>query len=302
MSLFQLRFSASPDQVEVLEDLFFELEGGEHWNVFLSLKEQAVTVSGVFKTAEAARENWQCIRSFVEEAVGHPVEIAEEELDDQSWQESYKEHFQPWSHGSIHWVPEWLKESYELPEGHAALYLDPGMAFGTGNHETTRLCVVRLVEWLAGQQESGKQLDDLTVCDAGCGSGILALSAYLLGLHRVEGFDYDPDSVRISEENAEKNGMSGAVAFYEADLDSGFKDETYDLVLANILAAVLEQYPERLINTVKPGGCLVLSGILAKEAQALQEKFEAVSAKLGRAGRWESRELGEWADVVFYSA
>jgi len=302
MSLYQLSFSASAEQVEALEDLFFELEGGEHWNVFLSLKDQQVTVSGVFEDADAAHQNWECVQSFLEEVVGRKIELREEELDDKSWQESYKEHFQPWSHGSIHWVPEWLKESYELPEGHAALYLDPGMAFGTGNHETTRLCVIRLVDWLEDCRKQGLDTDELTVCDAGCGSGILALSASLLGLKKLEGFDYDPDSVRISEENAEKNGMVGKVAFYEGDLDSGFSKAPYDLVLANILAAVLEQYPERLIKTVKPGGCLVLSGILAKEAEALQQKFEAVAEQLGRAGRWESRVLGEWADVVFYSA
>src|SRR5690606_20866337 len=95
-------------------------------------------------------------------------------LGDADWRDSYKEHFKAWQFGRLHWVPVWQRESFTLPEGDAVLWLDPGLAFGTGNHETTRLCVERLVTLTEERGPVGR------VVDAGCGSGILALSAALL--------------------------------------------------------------------------------------------------------------------------
>src|SRR5690606_13383313 len=99
------------------------------------------------------------------------------------------------------WVPVWERASYQVTNDDVVVWLDPGLAFGTGNHETTRLCCERLVSW------SGARAREARVVDAGCGSGILALSAARLGFDDVRGFDHDAEAVRVSEENAALNEL-----------------------------------------------------------------------------------------------
>jgi len=178
-----------------------------------------------------------------------------------------------------------------VPEGHEVLWLDPGLAFGTGNHETTRLCVERVVSF----SERVSDLAATRVIDAGCGSGILALSAAKLGFGSVVGFDNDSEAVRVSEENAALNELTGAVTFYEGDLVSGLAGRQAELVLANILAPVLIEFAANLVAAVAPGGTLVLSGILASEGEAVRAAF----ARAAPDWHFEERQmLGEWCDVV----
>jgi ribosomal protein L11 methyltransferase len=211
-------------------------------------------------------------------------------LGDADWRDSYKEHFKAWQFGRLHWVPVWERGNFSLPEGDAVLWLDPGLAFGTGNHETTRLCVERLVTWTEEHGAHGR------VVDAGCGSGILALSAALLGFTDVRGFDNDPEAVRISQENAALNGMSNRVRFSVADVADGLAglDASVDMLLANIQADVLVQFARQLTAAVAPGGTLVLSGILADENSQVRAAFEH------HAMNWSvnARVMGEWSDVV----
>src|SRR5690606_39178015 len=127
-------------------------------------------------------------------------------------------------------------------------WLDPGMAFGTGNHETTRLCCERLALYAARCGNAGR------VIDAGCGSGILALSAAKLGFGGVAGFDNDAEAIRVSRENAELNGLAGKVDFYVGDLITGLAGRQAELVLANIQSDVLIRFVEELCRTVAPGG------------------------------------------------
>ena len=135
---------------------------------------------------------------------------------------------------------------------------------------------------------------DQRVIDAGCGSGILALSAALLGYRDVAGFDNDLEAVRVSEENAALNGLEGKVQFRLGDLVTGFADGPGDVVFANILANVLIQYARELTAAVAPGGTLILSGILAVEVAQVQAAFAAVVPSW----RQESRVMGEWSDVL----
>jgi ribosomal protein L11 methyltransferase len=168
------------------------------------------------------------------------------------------------------------------------LWLDPGMAFGTGNHETTRLVVERMVGIAARTGAQGR------VIDAGCGSGILALSAVLLGYGNVAAFDNDAEAVRVSEENAELNGLSGRVEFYVGDLISGLAGRQAELVLANIQADVLMRFANELCAAVAAGGSLVLSGILSQELERVRTTFVA----LVPAWEIETRILGEWSDLT----
>jgi ribosomal protein L11 methyltransferase len=214
-------------------------------------------------------------------------------LADADWRDSYKAHFKAWQFGRLHWVPVWERETFSLPPGDAVLWLDPGLAFGTGNHETTRLCVERLVTLAEEGSTEGRR-----VIDAGCGSGILALSAALLGFREVIGFDNDPEAVRISEENAALNGLAGRVQFFAGDLESGLAGRQAEIVLANIQADVLMRFARELVAAVAPGGTLVLSGILANENAKLRTAFESVAPK------WtiNARTMGEWSDVVLTRA
>jgi ribosomal protein L11 methyltransferase len=228
-------------------------------------------------------------------------------LGNRDWKDSYKAHFKAWKFGRLHWVPIWEKDTYALPAGDVAIWLDPGLAFGTGNHETTRLCIERLVtlEALEAPSDKGQGASDkgagavadkakARVIDAGCGSGILALSAAKLGYRTVEAFDNDPEAVRVSEENAAMNGAAGAVRFFVGDLVSGLAGRQAEIVLANIQADVLMRFAKELVGAVAPGGVLILSGILAHENEQVRAAFAAVVP----GWRVEARVMGEWSDVL----
>jgi len=188
----------------------------------------------------------------------------------------------------LHWVPIWERATFQLPADEAVIWLDPGLAFGTGNHETTRLCAERLVTLADSRGVTGK------VVDAGCGSGILALSAVRLGFGDVSGFDNDPEAVRVSEENAALNELTGRVRFHTADLAAGLPAESADIVLANILGDVLIKFAPLLIGAMKPQGVLVMSGILAEEIAKVRAAFTTLVPD------WacDSRLMGEWADLM----
>jgi ribosomal protein L11 methyltransferase len=211
-------------------------------------------------------------------------------LPDSDWKFSYREHFKAWTFGRLHWVPVWERESFQLPQGHSVLWLDPGMAFGTGNHETTRLCIERLVEF-EGRLPQGT-LARTRVVDAGCGSGILALSAQLLGFRDVSGFDNDPEAVRVSIENADLNGLQG-VRFAVSALPEGLGSGDAGVILANIQSDILVRHVGALTGAVAPGGMLAMSGILSSEAGMVLGAFGPAT----RGWSTDSRILGEWCDV-----
>ena len=215
-------------------------------------------------------------------------------LADQDWRDSYKAHFKAWRFGPLHWVPVWERETFRLSPGEQVLWLDPGLAFGTGNHETTRLCVERLVALAAGHTGQASNRRKRRVIDAGCGSGILALSAVLLGFEDVSGFDNDPEAVRVSVENATLNGLADRVAFRAAGLDDGLAGAPADVLLANIQADVLLRHAKILVGAVAPGGTLVLSGILATELPQVRDGFTAAAP----GWKIDSRVMGEWSDLM----
>ena len=296
MALFQISFSIEGAQVESLEDLFYEYGEGR-WNIYLDQDTQLGTASVIYAREAEAREDWLSIEPVITESIGS-VEADFQLLPDTNWKDSYKIHFKPWAFEGLHWVPIWEKETYVIPEGDAVVWLDPGMAFGTGNHETTRLCIEALIDFLKKLDLEERTVEDLSCCDAGCGSGILAISARKLGIPKVVGFDNDLDAVRISNENTLLNDLAGQVDFWEGDLESGFRKQTYDLVFANILAVVLIEQPYALITAVKPGGRLILSGILAKEASEVRNKYQEKLDRLGKTYNITSHTLGEWSDVI----
>ena len=193
---------------------------------------------------------------------------------EQDWVRLTQSQFEPMHIGKNIWVvPSW----HDAPDPQAlVLELDPGLAFGTGSHPTTRLCM----EWLEDHAPAG-----LSVLDYGCGSGILAMVAKKLGAEQVVGIDIDPQAIESARFNTERNHC--AVAYYLPDefTDSGHA-HTFDIVVANILANPLKLMAPMLSGRVKPGGRLVLSGVLAIQA----DEVAAAYAPFLELSVWAERE------------
>lgn len=175
---------------------------------------------------------------------------------DQDWERAWMENFKPMQFGQRVWiVPSWC----EAPDPTAVnIKLDPGLAFGTGTHPTTALCL----KWLDGADLSGK-----TVIDYGCGSGILTVAALLLGAEKVYAVDIDPQAIEATEMNLERNNVPRDRLVL--GLPEQVKLPQADILLANILAEPLRQLSESIANSVKSGGNLVLSGLLESQADGL---------------------------------
>ncbi len=180
---------------------------------------------------------------------------------DQDWERTWMDSFKPMQFGKRVWiVPSW----HESPDPNAVnIKLDPGLAFGTGTHPTTSLCL----KWL-----DSADLSDKTVIDYGCGSGILTLAALLLGAEKVYAVDIDPQALDATRENLRRNNIS------EDKLVLGLPDNVdlpqADLLVANILAEPLRQLSESIASSVKSGGDLVLSGLLNEQASELNQIYQ----------------------------
>jgi len=182
-------------------------------------------------------------------------------VEDQDWVRLTQSQFEPIHIGKNIWVvPSW----HEAPDSNAlVLELDPGLAFGTGSHPTTRLCM----EWLEANAPV-----DLTVLDYGCGSGILAMVAKKLGAEKVIGIDIDPQAIQSAVFNTERNHCD--VAYYLPDeFAESDHAHTFDVVVANILANPLKLMAPMLAGRVNPGGQLVLSGVLATQVDEVAAAY-----------------------------
>jgi ribosomal protein L11 methyltransferase len=190
-----------------------------------------------------------------------PERISFRMVEDQDWTRAWMDLFHPMQFGRRLWIYPW---NVEPPAGDAdavVVRLDPGLAFGTGTHPTTALCL----EWLDAQDLAGK-----TVVDYGCGSGVLAIAALKLGAARVAGVDNDPQALAASQDNAERNGVAERLALVAPD---AFSEAPSDFLVANILAGPLEELAPLFARGVKPGGELALSGILRGQETALVKRY-----------------------------
>ena len=205
-------------------------------------------------------------------------------IPDEDWKLSYRKHFKTEVISPRLVVrPPW--EAVTPAPGQKVLTLDPGIAFGTGQHPTTRACL-DAIDALAVEGT------DRSFLDVGCGSGILSIAAALEGFRDVHGFDNDPDAVRNANENAEANGL-GAL-FSDGDLSVPGTAAPADVVAANVLAPVLVRFAREVGALVNPGGRLILSGIL-------DEQYDEVRAAYAALGFTElsNRLIGEWRTGLF---
>ncbi len=180
-------------------------------------------------------------------------------LEDQIWERTWMEYYQPMKFADKLWVCPTGQEQYEINT--VCMILDPGLAFGTGTHPTTALCL----EWLASHDLTNK-----TIIDYGCGSGILAIAAVLLGAKHAYAIDIDPQALIATQANAEKNQVENRISRY---LVEDFTPIKADLILANILAKPLIELQDQISSLVKKEGQLILSGILTEQAKMVIDAY-----------------------------
>lgn len=209
------------------------------------------------------------------------LDVSVQSVQDTDWNENWKKYYKPFRAGK-HLVikPSW--ENWDAQEGDLIIEMDPGMAFGTGTHETTALCVELIEDYYKGG----------SLLDVGTGSGILALCAAKLGAENITAVDIDPDAVRVARENAERNGVSDKIDVREGDLIQGL-DQHFDFAAANILAPIVKILLKPMYKHTTPGGMFICSGIL-------KEQEEDVCAAITEAGYTllEVRRRNDWVAMA----
>ena len=291
----ELRAGIPEEMVDPLEDYFCETES-PYWGIMQKEVTDPYELFGIFPDEATASGALAVLRKDFKSL---PIDFELSEIVDTDWQNAYKEFVKPWSDRQLHWIPLWERKNLTAPKGSAVVYLDAGMAFGTGAHETTRLCARRLLDYLETYPDA-LETDD--VIDAGCGSGVLALSASALSFQKIYGFDFDPEAITVCHSNSAENVHLVKPEFVVADLEKGFAGGRQgDLVLANIQTDVLIPHCDPLVRGVKAGGTLALSGILTKELDQVRthfiKQFAVQRPEVGIA--IDSREDGEWGDLLF---
>ena len=218
----------------------------------------ATRVTGLFDAAT----DTNAVENHLRKSLGKLPDAHWQLLEDKDWEREWMQYYHPIQCGENFWIcPSWLP----APDPKAVnLLLDPGLAFGTGTHPTTFLCL----QWLADQK-----IHEATVIDYGCGSGILGIAALLLGASSATGIDIDPQALLASRDNAGRNGL--APDAFPVFLPDQATMAPADMLLANILAAPLVELAPVITSLVKPGGQLCLSGILQSQAAAVRAAYDA---------------------------
>lgn len=291
MSYIQLSITSTPEQADAIAEGLQELEAlsvtmtdAKDTPVFQLEPGETplwpeVKVVALFNDNISPRDVIAALKKHL--GTDDPINYRIEKLADQDWVRLTQQHFKPQCYAGKLWIcPQW----YDEPDTGITVRIDPGLAFGTGTHPTTNLCL----EWLAQNDVFGK-----TVIDYGCGSGILSLAALALGATRVVGVDHDEQAMIATGNNAALNTDTMDITKLAAYLPGDTPDDTFDLCIANILCNPLLELEKTIASHVKPGGQLILSGILEHEipkiVRAYEKDFELVST--------DTKE--QWACVAF---
>lgn len=270
MPWLQLRINSSRAQAEQIEDLL--LDAGAVSVTFEDNADEPILepalgetplwgetrVTGLFD----AETDTQATNQLLASALGRSLpDHSWEQLEDKDWEREWMQHYQPIQCGERLWIcPSWLAPPQ--PES-INLLLDPGLAFGTGTHPTTFLCL----QWLDQLELTGK-----TVTDYGCGSGILAIASLLLGAQSTVCVDIDPQALHATADNAQRNGLApDQTPVY---LPEASPNTPTDIVIANILAGPLVSLAPTLAAITNPGGRLCLSGIIESQADEVMNSYQ----------------------------
>ncbi|EMS73228.1 50S ribosomal protein L11 methyltransferase [Ruminiclostridium cellobioparum] len=207
------------------------------------------------------------------------------EVDDEDWSTAWKKYYKPFRlTDRIVIKPTW--EEYRAEENDIIVEMDPGMAFGTGTHETTQMCSILLDKYMSANHD---------VLDVGCGTGILSIIASKLGAKKIEAIDIDEVAVRVAKENIEINGEAGKIKAFQAvlsDLKAG--DEKFDIIVANIIANVIVDLSSLIPYYLKKNSLFITSGIIKERKQ------DVIDACLKNGMSFiDDLEMGEWVAMVF---
>lgn len=286
MAWLQLHYPCEQSQIELIEEVLLAL-GAYSVSLTDAADEplfepppgatplwQQMVVTALF----AADTDQDALLLQLADQIGNiPEGLYLEPLEDKPWERAWMDDFHPMQFGNRLWiVPSWA----EAPNPNAVnLRLDPGLAFGTGTHETTSLCLT----WLEGLDLTGK-----TLLDFGCGSGVLAIAALLLGAKEVYACDIDPQAIIATRENAKLNGVENRL---HCMLPEALPQQQYQVIVANILAEPLVELAPQLLNYCQPNGVFGLSGILLDQAPLVRQAYEE------DATLYPDTHLGEWVLV-----
>jgi len=269
MSWLQFHLTVEKPQVDLLELLFEKM--GALSITFIDAKDEPhyeppigetplwslTTITALFSGDSDADALQMQISQALNNDISRQLKI--EILEDQEWERAWLDNFHPMQFGQNLWVCPNHKEPPS--DAKTVVYLDPGLAFGTGTHPTTALCL----EWLGNNNIKGKR-----IIDFGCGSGILAIAALKLGAKEVIAVDHDPQAIIACNNNAEANHVAEKLQCY---LPDDFQTQTTDIVLANILANVLIELKDEITALLAPNSQLILSGILTEQADMVIEAY-----------------------------
>ena len=302
----EVKVVTKPDALEMVQGIFYGLDvkgvaiedprdilereqGPLTWDFadinILEHGGKAAVVKGYFSVEDDMEEILEYIKVKLIEIKDMGVDIGEGtveyiKVNEEDWANNWKKYYKPTKIGkNIIVKPIW--EEYEA-NGEMIIELDPGMAFGTGNHETTRMCVEALGENVKG---------DTTVFDIGTGSGILAIAAAKLGAKKVIGVDLDPVAVDSAKENVSFNDLNNIEILYGNLMD--VVTGKADLVVANIIAEIIVVLAEDVKNFLVPGGLFITSGIIRERRELVETKLKEKGFKIK-----EVKEQGEWLCII----
>lgn len=261
----------------VIED-FLEKKNVYDWDYVdeevLKMGQGEPNITLYMETGEEAMQQIEQIRAAVadlkkndDQGIYGRLDLESKLVCDDDWKDCWREYFKPARiTDDIVVKPSW--ETYEAQKGDKVIEIDPGMAFGTGTHPTTRMCIRHLKKYIESKED--------TVLDLGCGSGILSIAAAFCGSRHVRGVDIDPDAVSVSLENVEKNGLDDLIEILQGDVTKGL-GFTADIIVANLIAPLIIGLVSDIAKHLSGKRIFISSGILS-------EQLENVTAELEKAG------------------
>jgi ribosomal protein L11 methyltransferase len=282
------------DQADMFIDFLPELppdEGISHISFYI--EDDGSDQTELLKNVKIGLEN---LRSVVE--VGSGV-ITSSETEDLDWINNWKKYFSSFTIEDILIKPTW-EELKEEDKDKFLIEIDPGISFGTGKHETTQLCIRQLIKYIRGSKEYTPEVTNPKVLDVGCGSGILSIVALKLGAREVVGTDLDADCMTSTRDNMEVNHLDASLGtFYvgnlidDEELQQKVGRESYEIVVANILADVIIPMAQVIPSLLKKGGYFITSGIIDFKEQEVASAIQAAGMEVV-----EINHQGEWVNIT----
>lgn len=278
-------------KIRIVENILYEISP-TNWVIITNRNTKESKLQGSFIDKNVATEEINKLQNLL----GENLPISSETNLEDDWKEAYKLHFKPWHYKNFKFVPSWEKEISDVEISNLIISIDPGMAFGTGTHETTRLCLEFLIDQYSFQREVSP---NSSLIDIGCGSGILAITAAKLGFKKILGIDNDYDAIENALLNSKKNCLSDSITFKQIEL-AKVTNSHYQCVIANIQADVLLLNSSVIINLLRyQNSSLILSGILNYEVEHVIKAYQKDLTSHGLNCKVVEKSLGEWSALLF---